>query len=172
MRTDLPNMERIYVTREGLDKMRAEFAACKERSARLAETIEFARSLGDLRENGDYHAAREEQALVQARIRDIEDKLARVEVVGGAPPGGAPGDEEAVDSGKAYFGATVKVLNRRTQRQLTYMLVSPVEMDVDAGKISIRSPIGQALLGRSVGDVAVAKVPSGHVELEILEVSR
>lgn len=155
-------MEKIYVSQEGLDKMKAELAACKRRSAELVEAVEFARSLGDLRENGDYHAAKEEHGLVNARIGDLMDKLSRVEVM----------DEGAMDTDKAYLGATVRVLNRQTNKEMKYVLVSPVEMDVDSGKISARSPIGKALLGKSVGEVAVACVPAGNIEFEILEISR
>jgi transcription elongation factor GreA len=158
----LEKMEKIYVTREGLDKMKAELAACKQRSTELVAAVEFARSLGDLRENGDYHAAKEEHGLVNARIGDLMDKLARAEVM----------DEGAMDTDKAYLGATVRVLNRKTDSEAKYVLVSPVEMDIDSGKISIRSPIGKALLGKAVGEVAVAKVPAGDIELEVLEISR
>ncbi|MCP4639189.1 MAG: transcription elongation factor GreA, partial [bacterium] len=124
--------------------------------------VEFARSLGDLRENGDYHAAKEEHGLVNGRIGDLMDQLARTEVM----------DQGAMDTDKAYLGATVRVLNRKSKNEITYVLVSPVEMDIDSGKISIRSPIGKALLGKAVGERAVAKVPAGDIELEVLEISR
>ena len=155
-------MERLYLTQDGLDKMKAELALCKGRTREVADAIEHARSFGDLRENADYHAAKEAQAMLHARIRDFEDKIARAHVV----------DEGAIDASKAYMGASVRVLNKRTNKECTYILASSVEMDVDSGRISIRSPIGKALLGKSVGDKAVAKVPAGNITLEILEISR
>jgi transcription elongation factor GreA len=81
-------------------------------------------------------------------------------------------DESQIDSSKAYLGATVRVLNRKANREVTYTLVSPVEADMAAGKISVKSPVGQALVGKSVGDVAVAKAPAGDLDLEIIEITR
>lgn len=155
-------MEKLYVTRDGLEKMNSELVAKKKRSIEVAAAIEHARSFGDLRENADYHAAKEEQAMLQAHIRNLEDRIARAAVL----------EEDKMDQDKAYVGATVKVLNKHTNLKATYVLVSPVEADAGQGKISVRSPVGKALLGKSVGDTASAKVPAGHVELEILEITR
>ena len=155
-------MEKIHVTQDGLDKLKAELAQCKTQVPAIAAEIEHARSYGDLRENAEYHAAKEAQAKLQAKIRDLETKIARATVM----------DESQIDSSKAYLGATVRVLNRKANREVTYTLVSPVEADMAAGKISVKSPVGQALVGRSVGDVAVAKAPAGDLDLEILEITR
>lgn len=155
-------MEKLYMSAEGLDKLKAELTHCRSRSRVVADAIEKARDLGDLRENADYHAAKEEQAMLAARIKDIEDKIARAAIV----------DDAAIDASKAYIGATVRVRNTKTQRESTYVLVSPVEADAAAGKISIRSPVGEALLGKAVGEKAVADVPAGALELEILEIFR
>ena len=155
-------MEKLYVTAEGLKKLRDELAECKATSPRISDEIEHARSYGDLRENAEYHAAKEAQAKLHARIRDLEDKIARAEIIDGSQ----------IDATKAYLGATVRVLNRKTKREFTYTLVSPVEADMAAGKISIQSPVGQALAGKSVGDVVIAQVPAGELPLEILGITR
>jgi len=155
-------MQKLHVTKEGLDKLKADLVHCREQTSKIAATIEHARSFGDLRENAEYHAAKEAQAMNHARIRDLEDKIARAVIV----------DDSAIDASKAFVGATVKVLNKKTNKTFTYMLVSPVEADMASGKISMRSPVGEALLGKSVGDVVSAKVPAGTLELEILDISR
>ncbi len=154
--------EKLYVSREGLDKMKADLAQMNVDRVRIAETIEHARGLGDLKENAEYHSAKEAQAHLHARIRDLEDKLTRSVVI----------NHHELDHTKALVGATVRVLNKKTKKQTTYTLVSPVEADMASGKISTKSPVGQALLGHEVGEVVVANVPAGAIELEILEISR
>lgn len=155
-------MEKLHVSREGMEKLKAKLAECTQRTRKVAAIIEHARSFGDLRENADYHAAKEEQALLHARIRNLHDQIARAVVI----------ENHKIDANKAFIGATVKVCNKKTKREFTYVLVSPVEADSANGKISVRSPVGQALLGRAVGETVVAKVPAGDLELEILEISR
>ena len=155
-------MDKLYVSREGLEKLKADLAACNARRMKVAATIEQAREYGDISENAEYHAAKEEQAMLHAHIRDLEDKVARSEIL----------DDQAIDASKAYQGAKVTVLNKKTGREATYYLVSPVETDMASGKISVQSPVGKALLGHSVGDAVVAKVPAGDLELEILDISR
>ena len=154
--------EEIYVTKEGLDKMKADLTWMNTERMRIAETIEHARGLGDLKENAEYHAAKEAQAHLHARIRDTEDKIARSVVL----------DDQEIDTDKAYVGSSVRVLNIDTQKEVTYQLVSPVEADMTAGKISTKSPVGQALLGKSMGETVIAKIPAGDLKLEILEISR
>ncbi len=155
-------MEKLYISEDGLAKLKNELASCMARRMEVASIIERAREFGDLRENADYHAAKEEQAMLHARIRDLEDKITRSVVL----------EHHHVDDKKAYMGAKVRVLNKKTNQELSYTLVSPVEADMTHGKISVRSPVGEALLGKSVGEIAVAKVPAGNVEFEILEISR
>ncbi|NUM54920.1 MAG: transcription elongation factor GreA [Candidatus Hydrogenedentes bacterium] len=155
-------MDKLYVSREGLEKLKDELAACKSRRMEVAAIIEHARGFGDLRENADYHAAKEEQAMLHARIRDLEDKVARAEVL----------DDKQVDTSKAFMGSVVRVLNTKTKKEFTYTLVSPVEADMATGKISVRSPVGEALLGKSVGESAVAIVPAGNIEFKVLDISR
>lgn len=154
------SQDRIYVTPEGLEKMKAELKAMKERRLRVAATIEHARSLGDLSENAEYHAAKETQAMLHARMHDLEDKIARAAIL----------DNQDRDQSKAYLGATVRVLNARTNGEMEAMLVSPVEADISAGKISIQSPVGKALLGKAVGDETVAQTPAGPTTFRILEI--
>ncbi|MFO7776563.1 MAG: transcription elongation factor GreA [Candidatus Hydrogenedentota bacterium] len=155
-------MEQLYVTQEGLDKLKAELQEHRQQTQKVAEAIEHARSFGDLKENAEYHAAKEQQAMLQARIRDLEDKVSRAVLL----------DDRDVDASKAYVGATVRVLNKKTQKEFEYVLVSPVEADITNGKISVRSPVGQALLGKSVGETVTAEVPAGAMELEVLDISR
>jgi len=155
-------MDKVYVTQEGLEKLKAELAECNARRLKVAEAIELARSYGDLSENADYHAAKEEQAMLHARIRDLEDKLTRAVVI----------EDKDIDATKAYLGSTVRALNKKTNKEVVYLLVSPLEMDLAHGRLSVQSPVGKALLGLSVGDTAVAKVPAGEIVLEILEITR
>ena len=155
-------MQKHYVSEAGLAKMKEDLARCRSRRMEVAAIIEHARGFGDLRENADYHAAKEEQAMLHARIRDLEDKIARSVIF----------ENQDIDESKVYLGATVRVLNKKTKKEATYHLVSPVEADMAHGKISARSPVGEALLGKSVGESAIAKVPAGNIEFEILEISR
>jgi transcription elongation factor GreA len=155
-------MEKVYVTREGLERLKAELAGCNQERMQVAAAIELARSYGDLRENADYHASKEAQAMLHARIRDLEDKITRAVVI----------EDQDIDMSKAYLGATVRVLNKKTNKEITYSLVSPLETDMARGKISVQSPVGKALLGGSVGDVVTAKVPAGDLILEIKEITR
>lgn len=155
-------MDKLYISRDGLTKLKEDLAACKARRMEVAAIIEHARGFGDLRENADYHAAKEEQAMLHARIRDLEDKVARSSVL----------EDETIDMSKAYVGSVVRVLNKKTNKEFKYTLVSEVEADLAQGKISVRSPVGEALLGKSVGDTAVAKVPAGNIEFKVLEISR
>lgn len=154
--------ETLYVTRDGLDKMKADLVSMNEERMKIAATIEQARELGDLKENAEYHAAKEAQAHLHARIRDLEDKIARSEVL----------EDQDIDSDKAYVGSTVRVLNKNTKKEMSFQLVSPVEADMAAGKISTKSPVGQALLGKSIGDTVIAEIPAGDLKLKILEISR
>ncbi len=155
-------MKKLYVSQEGLDKMKADLEALNKRRLVVAAAIEHARSLGDLSENAEYHSAKEEQAMVHARIKDLEDKVTRAAIL----------DGQDIDASKVYLGAQVRVLNKKTNKELLYTLVSPVEADLPSGKISVQSPVGKALLGKSVGELVVAKTPAGDLAFEVLEISR
>lgn len=158
----MSDSDTLYVTRDGLEKLKADLVEMNAKRLRIADTIESARELGDLKENAEYHAAKEAQAMLHARIRDYEDKIARSVIL----------EDQDIDTSKAYVGAKVRVINQKTNKEFLYVLVSPAEADMAAGKISTKSPVGQALLGKAVGDVALAKVPVGDLPLEILEISR
>ncbi|NLV42551.1 MAG: transcription elongation factor GreA [Candidatus Hydrogenedentes bacterium] len=154
-------MEKLYVSAEGLERMKADLAELNERRIRVADAIEHARSLGDLSENAEYHSAKEEQAMVHARIRDLGDKIARSVVR----------DTADMDMSRVYTGATVRVLNLKTNQESVYQLVSPVEADLMAGKLSTQSPIGKALMGLAAGEEAVAQVPAGELSLRVVDIS-
>ena len=155
-------MDKVYITRDGLDKLRADLEASNKRRMDVAGVIEHARDLGDLRENAEYHSAKEEQAMLHAKIKDLETKISLAVIL----------EDQDIDASKVYLGATVRVLNKKTKHEVIYTLVSPVEADMSNGKISAQSPVGKALLGKEVGETAIAKVPAGDLELEILEVTR
>ncbi len=128
---------------------------------KVIKEIATAREHGDLKENAEYHAAREKQGFIEGRIALIEDALARAEVIESAR---VAGDQVA-------FGATVKLSNESTGEEVTYQIVGPMEADVDKGRISIASPIGKALLGREVGDEVRVQTPNGTRVYEVLELA-
>ena len=153
--------DRLYITAEGLEKMKKDLVALNERRLVVADTIEQARSLGDLKENAEYHAAKEEQAMTHAKIRNLEDQIARAVIL----------DNEERDTSGVYLGATVRVLNIKTNSEITFMLVGPAEADIASGKISAQSPVGSALMGKGVGDETVAQTPGGQMNFKILEIT-
>jgi len=135
---------------EGHVKMEAELKALKLERPIIVDAIETARAHGDLSENAEYHAAKERQGQVEATISDLEDKLSRAQVI----------DPKTLSGDKAVFGATLTLLDEN-DKAVTYQLVGQAEADAKAGKISYNSPIGRALIGRSVGDEIEVTVPSG-----------
>lgn len=153
----------VYLTEEGLKKLKDElqFMKTKER-ARIAQAIAEARAQGDLSENAEYDAAKEEQGHLEARIAKVENTIASARIV----------DESQVDASKAYILSNVTVKNLKNGSKQTYTLVSAQEADLASGKISVTSPIGKGLLGKSVGDVVEIKVPAGSVQMKIIDISR
>jgi transcription elongation factor GreA len=128
---------------------------------KLSQDIGTARELGDLKENAEYHAAREQQGMVEARIRDIEGRLQNAVVI----------DVTTIaHTGKVIFGTTVEIANVETDESVTYKIVGEDEADIKQRKLSVSSPIARALVGKEEGDVVVVKTPSGVVEYEIVEV--
>ncbi|MFJ4197519.1 MULTISPECIES: transcription elongation factor GreA [unclassified Pseudomonas] len=128
---------------------------------RLSQAIGEARELGDLKENAEYHAAREEQGMVEARIRDIEGRLQNSVVI----------DVTTIaHTGKVIFGTTVDLENTETGDQVTYQIVGEDEADIKKGRLSAAAPIARAIIGKEEGDTVVVKTPSGTVEYEIVEV--
>jgi transcription elongation factor GreA len=125
---------------------------------RITQAIAEARAHGDLKENAEYHAAREQQGFCEGRIQEIEGKLAGVRVI----------DITAIPySGKVIFGTTVSLINCDTDEEVTYRIVGEDEANVKIGKISVTSPIARALIGKEAGDVAVVVAPGGNIEYEI-----
>ncbi|MEZ4701607.1 MAG: transcription elongation factor GreA [Rhodothermales bacterium] len=153
----------IYLTEEGLQKLKEElhFLRTQER-ARIAKAIADARAQGDLSENAEYDAAKEEQGHLEARIAKMESTVSDARLV----------DDSKIDTSKAFILSTVKVKDLKNGRENSYKLVSKEEADIMQGKISVVSPIGKGLLGLSVGDVAEIEVPAGRLKLEVLEITR
>ena len=154
-------MERVPMTKQGAEALREELKYLKgEKRARIVEAISTARAHGDLSENAEYHAAKEEQGFNEGRIRELEDKLARAHII----------DPATIDSDKIVFGATVDLIDLETGTEVTYQIVGVDEADLEQGKISITSPIARALIGKEAGDVAVVQAPGGEREYEIQDV--
>ncbi len=155
--------QRVYLTKEGLEDLKEElqFLKTKERS-RIADDIAEARAHGDLSENAEYDAAKEEQGKLEAKIAKLEDTIAKARLV----------DEKQIDTSKAFILSNVKIKNKKNDAVQTYTLVAEQEADISQNKISVDSPIGKALLGQEVGDVVEVKVPAGTVTFEILDISR
>ena len=153
----------IYLTEEGLKKLKEElhFLRTVERP-RISREIAEARAQGDLSENAEYDAAKDAQGLLEARIAKMDAEIADARLL----------DDSNIDGSKAFILSTVRVKNKSNGSEQTYTLVSQPESDLAQGKISVDSPIGRGLLGKSVGDVAVIKVPAGSIELKILEITR
>ena len=138
-----------------------EFLSKTERP-RLSQAIGEARELGDLKENAEYHAAREEQGMVEARIRDIEGRLQNAVVI----------DVTTIPkTGKVIFGTTVEIANVETDERVKYKIVGEDEADIKGGKLSHGSPIARALIAKEEGDVVTVKTPGGVIEYEIVEVA-
>lgn len=143
--------------------MEAELRDLKTRGRKeIAEEIAEARAKGDLSENAEYDAAKEAQGYLEKKIAELEHILATSEII----------DEKNIDDTKAFLLSTVTILNRKTNKEMKYTLVSKDEADFKEKKISVDSPIGQAILGKEVGDVVEVNVPAGKLELEIKKIER
>lgn len=155
-------MTKVPMTVEGADALRAELDDLKKvQRPRIIEAIAEAREHGDLKENAEYHAAREQQSFCEGRIQEIEGKLADSQVI----------DVKAIPhTGKVIFGTTVTIINVETEEEKTYRIVGDDEADVKQNKISISSPIARALIAKEEGDVVLVKTPGGDVEYEIDQV--
>ena len=148
-------------TPEGYKKLKTEleFLIQKERPKVIAEIAE-ARSHGDLKENAEYHAAKEKQGWIESRIAELNQSLSELEAI----------DVSAIKSTKIQFGATVKYENIDTEESVQWQLVSSEEADVQKKKMSIASPIGKSLLGKEIGDYVEVRIPKGIINLKILEI--
>jgi transcription elongation factor GreA len=153
--------DRVPMTRQGYDRLETDLRELKTVDRpRIVKEIEIARAHGDISENAEFHAAKERQSHIEGRIRQLEDKLARAQVID--PSGPAP------DS--VRFGVTVVLLDAETDEEVTYTLVGEDESDIAKGLLSISSPIARALLGKTVDDVVRVQVPKGTREFEVRDI--
>lgn len=156
-------MDKVILTREGYDKLSEELNFLKTKKRReVANQLEFARSLGDLRENAEYETAKEAKHQLEIRIGELEMKLSIAQIV----------DPRDLPEGKAFLGARLELKNLGTGDKLSYMLVAQDEADFSKGKISVTSPIGRGLLGKEIDDVVEIQVPAGKIKLQILKIDR
>jgi transcription elongation factor GreA len=152
----------VYLTRERLIELEKELKEMKSNGRKeMASKIAEARSHGDLSENAEYDAAKEEQVLFEMRIAKLEDSLSRARVI----------DTSKMPDDEVHILSKVKIKNIKTKKVVEYLLVSPEEADFQAGKISVTSPVGQSLLGAKVGQKVQVKAPAGLLEFEILEIN-
>jgi transcription elongation factor GreA len=152
----------FYMTKEGLEKLQEEIKYLRTvRRPEIAKAIAEAREKGDLSENAEYHAAKEEQGHLEAKLSEMETKLANARVM----------DDSMLDASKANILSTVEVLNKKTNKKMTFMLVSEAEANLKEGKLSVSSPIGKALLGKVIGETTQAHTPAGEIEFQILKIT-
>ena len=152
-------MQKVPMTKAGEEKLRAELSELKsEVRPKIIAAIAEAREHGDLKENAEYHAAREQQSFCEGRIKEIEGKLSDSEII----------DISQIEpTGRVIFGTTVSLINLEDESTVVYQIVGEDEADVAAGKISVASPIARAVMGKNVGDEIVVKAPAGEIEFEI-----
>jgi transcription elongation factor GreA len=155
-------MNKTPLTAKGAQKLREQLSKLKTVDRpRVIEAIAEARAHGDLSENAEYHAAREQQGFIEGRINTLESVLADAQII----------DVATIKAdGRIVFGATVDLLNMQTDKEVTYQIVGEEEADIDAGLISVSSPIARALIGREEGEQVNVNAPGGVIEYEILEV--
>jgi len=155
-------MNKVPLTIKGAEKLRVELEELKSVvRPRIIASIATAREHGDLKENAEYHAAKEQQSFTEGRISEIEGKLSNAQII----------DVTKVDAnGKVVFGATVEIEDIESEKKVTYQIVGEDEANIKEGRISIGSPIARALIGKEVEDIVTVKAPSGDVEYEIISI--
>ena len=155
-------MQRIPLTPEGFRKIKEELEKLmKVDRPRNVQAIAEARAHGDLSENAEYHAAKEQQSFIAGRIDELKTKIAMAQVI----------DPSKIKQSSVGFGAKVKVLDTEADVEYVFILVGTEEADLKQGKISLTSPVGKALIGKEVGDTAIIKAPARTIEYEILEIA-
>ncbi|OCL28570.1 transcription elongation factor GreA [Orenia metallireducens] len=155
--------ERIVISQEGLDKLKEELQHLRgPKRKEIAKRIKEARALGDISENSEYDDAKNEQAFIEGRIRELEQMLKNAEVI----------NTENIDTGKVSLGTTVKVKDLEFDEEEEFKIVGPTEVDPDENRISNVSPIGKGLIGHKVGDTVEIEVPVGTVKFEILSIEK
>ena len=151
-----------YLTQGGYEKIKADAEELRTTGRKeAARAIAEAREKGDLSENAEYDAAKDAQGLLEAKIAELESKLANARII----------DESMLDDSKVGVLATVILENIKLKKQVTYKLVPESEADLKTGRVSVSSPVGQGLLGKELGDIAVIKTPNGNIELKVLSIS-
>lgn len=155
-------MNRVPLTPEGKEKLMLELSTMKKvERPKIIKEIETARAHGDLSENAEYHAAREKQSLLEARIRLFEDQLSRAEVI----------DASKLSCEKVVFGMTVTVYDEAIDKEKKYRIVGELEADIEKGFLSVTSPMAKALIGKQEGDVASVQAPGGTKDLVIVKIT-
>ena len=154
-------MEKMPITKDGLEKLREELRYLqKTEKPNNIKAIAEARAHGDLSENAEYHAAKEKQGFIAGKINELETAIGQAEVI----------DVNEGPMDRVVFGRTVLLYDVETDKEITYQLVGPYESDPEKGRISIKSPLGQGLIGREIGDEFKIKIPRGVQEFEVLEI--
>ncbi len=155
-------MEKFPITKNGFEKMQSDLKYLKQvERPNITAQIASARELGDLSENAEYHAAREKQSFIEGKIKAIDDKIARAEII----------DVEKLSGDIIKFGATVELVNVETNEELCYIITGEYESDISKRKISITSPIAKGLIGKSIGDTIEISTPGGKKSFEVLSVN-
>ncbi len=155
-------MSKFPITAQGLEKLKEEIKKLKfQDRPQIAKAIAEAREFGDLSENAEYHAAREKQSFIEGKIVEMEDKVARAEVI----------DISKIVSDKITFGATVKLMDDDTEEIMTYQITGEYEADLTKNRISIMSPLARALIGKKCGDLVEVVTPRGEKGYQVLEIS-
>ena len=155
-------MNKTPLTKDGELKLQEELKNLKLERPKITKAIAEAREHGDLKENAEYHAAREQQGLVEARIKDIEYKLANSEIIESDPSN---------DTTEIVFGCSVELLNLEDNSKIKYQIVGEDEADLEKNKISFNSPIGKGLMNKSIGDIIKISVPKGDLNLKIVNIN-
>ncbi len=151
-----------YLTQGGYEKIKADVEELRTTGRKeAARAIAEAREKGDLSENAEYDAAKDAQGLLEAKIAELEAKLANARII----------DESMLDASKVGVLSTVTIENVKMKKQVTYKLVPESEADLKTGKVSVSSPVGQGLLGKEVGDIALVKTPNGNIEFKVISIS-
>lgn len=154
-------VDRIPMSKTGHIQLKNELEQLeKVERHEVVKAIEVARAHGDLKENAEYHAAKERQGMIEGRIMELKDKLSRAEVI----------DCTTVSTNRAVFGTVVTLMDMETDDEVTYQLLGPEESDVKKGSISVLAPLGRSILGKEVGDEVVTKTPGGVREFEVVEI--
>ena len=155
-------MDKTPLTKDGEKKLQEELKNLKLERPKISKTIAEAREHGDLKENAEYHAAREQQSMVEARIKDIEFKLGNSEIID---------SKSSENKNQIIFGSTVELLNTKDNSKIKYQLVGEDEADLTKNKISFNSPIGKGLMNTKVGDIITILVPKGKLNFKVININ-